>query len=93
MPPGRSMPNQLEGLSANAISTALDQRSKEFRILGVSGVTENRTYYRDAILLVYKDLGSNTLRLGVDIDGEWSEPHLTGSYPVARCLRAPAMAR
>ncbi|MGR6998331.1 S1 RNA-binding domain-containing protein [Yinghuangia aomiensis] len=45
------------------------------RILGISGVTENRNFYYDAILLVFKDDESNTLRLGVEVDGTWSEPH------------------
>ncbi|MBX7134082.1 MAG: S1 RNA-binding domain-containing protein [Fimbriimonadaceae bacterium] len=75
MPPSTSMPVQLENLDNAAISTALGSRNDTFRILGVSGVTENRNYYRDAILLVFKDIDSNALRLGVEIDGQWSEPH------------------
>src|SRR4051794_1534191 len=75
MPPASSMTVQLEDLSAAAVANALDQRRGAFRILGVSGVTENRNFYRDAILLVYKDVDSNTLRLGVEVDGAWSEVH------------------
>lgn len=75
IPPSTSMPVQLENLNSAAISTALGLRNDTFRILGVSGVTENRNYYRDAILLVFKDIDSNALRLGVEIDGQWSEPH------------------
>jgi S1 RNA binding domain len=75
MPPSTSMPVQLEDLSIAAVSSALGSRGDTFRILGVSGVTENRNYYHDAILLVFKDVDSNTLRLGVEVDGVWSEPH------------------
>lgn len=75
MPPATSMPIQLEDLSITAVSTALRANSDAFRILGVSGLTENRNYYYDAILLVYKDIDSNTLRLGVEVDGVWSEEH------------------
>jgi DNA-binding MarR family transcriptional regulator len=75
MPPSTSMPVSLENLSIDAVSSALGSRGDSVRILGVSGVTENRNYYRDAVLLVFKDIDSNTLRLGVEIDGVWSEPH------------------
>lgn len=75
MPPSTSMPVQLEDLSVAAVSSALGSRGDTFRILGISGVTENRNYYHDAILLVFKDIDSNTLRLGVEVDGLWSEPH------------------
>jgi S1 RNA binding domain len=75
MPPSTSMPVTLENLSIDAVSSALGSRGDSVRILGVSGVTENRNYYRDAVLLVFKDIDSNTLRLGVEIDGVWSEPH------------------
>lgn len=75
MPPSTSMPVQHEDLSIAAVSAALGPHRDIFRILGVSGVTENRNYYHDAILLVYKDIDSNTLRLGVEVDGAWSEPH------------------
>lgn len=75
MPPATSMPVSLENLSIDAVSSALGSRGDSVRILGVSGVTENRNYYHDAILLVFKDIDSNTLRLGVEIDGVWSEPH------------------
>jgi hypothetical protein len=75
MPPSTSMPVQLEDLSITAVSSALGPHRDIFKILGVSGLTENRNYYHDAILLVYKDIGSNTLRLGAEVDGAWSEPH------------------
>lgn len=75
MPPSTSMPVQLEDLSIAAVSSALGPHREIFKILGVSGLTENRNYYHDAILLVYKDIDSNMLRLGVEVDGAWSEPH------------------
>jgi hypothetical protein len=76
MPPASSMPVTTEDLSIAAVTAALKGRIRdEVRILGVSGVTENRNYYYDAILLVFKDLDSETLRLGIEVDGGWSEPH------------------
>jgi len=76
MPPASSMPVTTEDLSIAAVTAALDRRTREqVRILGVSGVTENRNFYHDAILLVFKDLDSDTLRLGIEVDGVWSEPH------------------
>lgn len=75
LPPATSMPIKLEDLSITAVSAALRANSDAFQILGVSGLTENRKYYYDAILLVYKDIDSNTLQLGVEVDGVWSEEH------------------
>ena len=76
LPPANSMPVQIENLSIAAVTSALDQRIRDdVRILGVSGLTENRNFYHDAILLVFKDLESNTLRLGIEVGGSWSEPH------------------
>lgn len=75
LPPASSKTMQLEDLSVDALTAALGLRNMAVRVLGIAGVTENRNYYHDAILLVYKDIDSNTLRLGVDIDGEWSELH------------------
>lgn len=64
-------------LSVAAVSAAIDGYSRsDFKILGVTGVTENRGFYRDAILLVYRDLDSSAVRLGIEIDGQWSEAHL-----------------
>lgn len=64
-------------LSVPAISAAIDGYGRsDFKILGVTGVTENRGFYRDAILLVYRGLDSSAVRLGVEIDGQWSEAHL-----------------
>ncbi|GLY85978.1 S1 RNA-binding domain-containing protein [Actinoallomurus iriomotensis] len=76
IPPASSMPVRTTDLSISALTGTLDPRTRDgVRILGISGVTENRNFYRDAILLVFKDDESNTLRLGVEIDGRWSEPH------------------
>jgi hypothetical protein len=77
LPPTGSKPLQLEDLSVDELTAALGLRHEDIRVLGLAGVTENRNYYYNAILLVYKDVDSNTLRLGVDIDGNWSEPHAT----------------
>jgi DNA-binding MarR family transcriptional regulator len=77
LPPAGSKPLQLEDLSVDGLTAALGLRHEDIRVLGVAGVTENRNYYFNAILLVYEDVDSNTLRLGVDIDGEWSELHAT----------------
>ncbi|MEY9932429.1 hypothetical protein ABH926_007080 [Catenulispora sp. GP43] len=76
LPPASSMPVQTTDLTIAGITSALDARAREtFRILGVSGVTENSNYFRDAILLVFKDEDSDALRLGVEVDGVWSEQH------------------
>jgi predicted RNA-binding protein with RPS1 domain len=76
MPPASSMSVRTTDLSIPALTGTLDPRTRDgVRILGISGVTENRNFYRDAILLVFEDDESNTLRLGVEIDGKWSEPH------------------
>lgn len=76
LPPGRSLPVQVEDLTIPTITSVLDRGTRaEVRILGVSGVTENRNFYYDAILLVFKDVDSDTLRLGIEVDGAWSEPH------------------
>lgn len=77
LPPAASKPLQLEDLSVDGLTAALGLRHEDIRVLGLAGVTENRNYYYNAILLVYKDVDSNTLRLGVDIDGDWSELHTT----------------
>lgn len=64
-------------LSVPAITAAIEgYASSDFRVLGVTGVTESRNFFRDAILLVYRDLDSSTVRLGVEVDSQWSEPHL-----------------
>ncbi|WP_433476562.1 S1 RNA-binding domain-containing protein [Spirillospora sp. CA-142024] len=76
MPPASSMPVRTIDLTISTLTEILDPRTRDgVRILGISGVTENRNFYRDAILLVFKDDESNTLRLGVEIDGRWSERH------------------
>ena len=64
-------------LTASSITSALDgYTSSDFKILGVTGVTESRNFYHDAILLVYKDIDSSAVRLGIELDGQWSEGHL-----------------
>ncbi|MDP7707438.1 S1 RNA-binding domain-containing protein [Mycobacterium sp. TY815] len=75
LPPASSRHIELEDLTVGQLTEALQLRRETVRVLGIAGVTENRHYYYNAILLVYKDIDSNTLRLGVDIDGEWSEAH------------------
>ncbi|UCA22902.1 S1 RNA-binding domain-containing protein [Mycobacterium kansasii] len=77
LPPASSKPLQLENLSVDGLTAALGLRQEDIRVLGIAGVTENRNYYYNAILLVYKDIDANTLRLGIDVDGEWSELHAT----------------
>lgn len=64
-------------LSVSAITGAIEgYANSDFRVLGVTGVTEGRGFYRDAILLVYKDLDSSAVRLGIELDGQWSEAYL-----------------
>lgn len=64
-------------LTVSAITAAIDRYARsDFKILGVTGVTESRNFYRDAILLVYRDIDSTAVRLGIEIDGQWSEEHL-----------------
>jgi S1 RNA binding domain len=64
-------------LTVSSIMTAIDgYATSDLKILGVTGVTENRNFYRDAVLLVYKDNDSSTVRLGIELDGQWSERHL-----------------
>lgn len=64
-------------LTVPSITSALDgYTSSDFTILGVTGVTESRNFYRDAILLIYRDVDSSTVRLAIELDGQWSEEHL-----------------
>ncbi|MFF0284269.1 S1 RNA-binding domain-containing protein [Rhodococcus aetherivorans] len=64
-------------LTVPSITAAIDgYASSNFKVLGVTGVTESRNFYRDAILLVYKDIDSSAVRLGIELDGQWSERHL-----------------
>lgn len=64
-------------LTVLSITSAIDgYASSDFKVLGVTGVTESRNFYRDAILLVYKDIDSSAVRLGIEVDGQWSESHL-----------------
>jgi predicted RNA-binding protein with RPS1 domain len=76
LPPASSMPAGTTDLSIAAVTSVLDPHTRDgARLLGISGITENRSYYRDAILLVFTDDETRHLRLGIDIDGKWSEPH------------------
>ncbi|MEV7989573.1 S1 RNA-binding domain-containing protein [Micromonospora sp. NPDC085948] len=76
LPPASSMPIRTVDLSIAALTSTLDRRSRDgARLLGISGVTENRNFYHDAILLVFSDDETRQIRLGVDVDGKWSEPH------------------
>ena len=64
-------------LSVSSITSALDgYANSNFKVLGVTGVTESRNFYRDAILLVYKDIDSSAVRLGIELDGRWNEKHV-----------------
>lgn len=64
-------------LTVPSITSAIDGYARaDFKVLGVTGVTESRGFYRDAILLVYKDIDSSSVRLGIELDGQWSEKHL-----------------
>ena len=64
-------------LTVQSVTSAIDGYARsDFKILGVTGVTESRAFYRDAILLVYKDIDSSAVRLGIELDGQWSESHL-----------------
>ncbi|MFG1917859.1 S1 RNA-binding domain-containing protein [Micromonospora sp. NPDC048898] len=76
LPPASSLPVRTVDLSIAALTSTLDQRSRDgARLLGISGVTENRNFYHDAILLVFTDDETRQIRLGVDVDGKWSEAH------------------
>lgn len=93
IPPSRSLPVQLEDLTIPAITSALATTSRsEVVLLGINGVTENRSYYRDAILLVYKDVESDAIRLGVEIDDSWSEPHAAALDAIGAVVRMGIMA-
>ncbi|WP_374978478.1 S1 RNA-binding domain-containing protein [Gordonia amicalis] len=64
-------------LSITSITSAIDGYTRSgFKVLGVIGVTESRSFFRDAILLVYRDIDSSSVRLGIELDGQWSETHL-----------------
>ncbi|MBO3736601.1 S1 RNA-binding domain-containing protein [Actinoplanes flavus] len=76
LPPASSMPVRTTDLSIAALTSTLDTRTRDgARLLGISGVTENRNFYHDAILLVFADEQTLQVRLGVEVDGKWSEPH------------------
>jgi hypothetical protein len=76
LPPASSMPVRITDLSIAALTSTLDTRTRDgARLLGISGVTENRNFYHDAILLVFIDDETRHLRLGVEVDSKWSEPH------------------
>ena len=88
IPPSRSLPVQLEDLTIPAVTSALAPTSRsEVVLLGINGVTENRSYYRDAILLVYKEVESDAIRLGVEIDDSWSEPHAAALDAIGAAVR------
>lgn len=95
LPPASAMPVSLHDLNVDALTAALDIRREPIHILGISGVTENPVYYYGAILLIYKNFDTNELRLGVDVDGTWSEPHAAvlekiGAVDRLRITAAPA---
>jgi hypothetical protein len=77
LPPAHTLPVQRADITAAHLREALQGRRRaEYRILGVSAVTERPNFYYDAIVLIYKDIDSDTVRLGVEVDGQWSAPHL-----------------
>lgn len=76
LPPASSLPVRAIDLSIAALTSTLDPRTRDgVRLLGISGVTENRNFYRDAILLIASDDETRQIRLGIEVDGKWSEPH------------------
>lgn len=75
LPPSSSKQVQLEDVSVSGLTEALNLRREPIRVLGISAVSENNSFYYDAILLIYKDIDSNTVRLGIEVDGEWSPVH------------------
>ncbi|MBU9765018.1 S1 RNA-binding domain-containing protein [Mycobacterium sp. TNTM28] len=78
LPPAHTLPVQRADITAAHLTEALQGRRRaEYRILGVSAVTERPNFYYDAIVLIYKDIDSDTVRIGVEVDGQWSAPHLT----------------
>lgn len=77
LPPAHTLPVQRADITAAHLTEALQGRRRaEYRILGVSAVTERPNFYYDAIVLIYKDLDSDAVRVGVEVDGQWSAPHL-----------------
>lgn len=75
LPPSSSKQVQLEDVTVGGLTEALNLRREPIRVLGIAAVSDNSSFYYDAILLVYKDIDSNTVRLGVEVDGEWSPVH------------------
>lgn len=70
-------PVDLAELTVQTLSAAMSDRGRSaFNLLGVTGVTEDTRHYKDAVLLVYREEGTNAVRLGLEIDGQWSEAHL-----------------
>ncbi|ERI39053.1 hypothetical protein M707_02015 [Arthrobacter sp. AK-YN10] len=75
LPPASGEPATVDELSAADLTAILGGRNQVNRILGTLGVTENRKYFKEAILLIYKGIDSDSVRLGLDIDGTWSPAH------------------
>ncbi|GAB3619077.1 hypothetical protein GCM10027417_03370 [Glutamicibacter endophyticus] len=75
LPPLSGEPATVDELSAADLTAILGGKRQINRILGALGVTENRKYFKDAILLIYKGIDSDSVRLGLDIDGTWSPTH------------------
>lgn len=73
--PASGEPVSIDELTAANLSPILSDKNNVNRVLGTLGVTENRKFYKEAILLIYKGNDSDSIRLGVDIDGSWSSTH------------------
>ncbi|MFJ6454012.1 S1 RNA-binding domain-containing protein [Paenarthrobacter sp. NPDC091669] len=75
LPPASGEPANVDDLSTADLTAILGGRNQVNRILGTIGATENRKYFKEAILLIYKGVDVDSVRLGLDIDGTWSPAH------------------
>lgn len=75
LPPASGEPVTIDELSPANLSPILAGRNHVNRILGALGVTENRRYFKEATLLIYRGIDNDSVRLGIDIDGMWSADH------------------
>jgi hypothetical protein len=75
LPPATGEPVTIDELSPANLGPILAGRNQVNRILGALGVTENRRYFKEATLLIYKGIDNDSIRLGIDIDGIWSPDH------------------
>jgi hypothetical protein len=68
-------PVTIDELSPSSLSPILAGKNQVNRILGALGVTENRRYFKEATLLIYRGIDNDSVRLGIDIEGVWSADH------------------